>query len=75
MERYAYVSSISLAGCLLFSKPITNYHPFFSENVFKEKYGVWDPMPDLTITQLCSQLYSPPLQRERGGVGKISPIG
>jgi hypothetical protein len=48
-----------------------------SETVFKEKHGVWNPMPGLTIThiishsQLCCQL-SPSLQRERRGVvGKI----
>jgi hypothetical protein len=56
------------------------------EAVFKENYGVWDPMPEFTIitlshrqvSQLHSQLSTPPprplLQREKDGVEEISPI-
>ncbi len=49
-----------------------------TETVFKEKHGVWDPMPKFTITHLLTVnsvvVNPPPLQRERGGMGKISPI-
>jgi hypothetical protein len=27
---------------------------WYAEAVFKEKHGVWDPMPELTITYLIS---------------------
>jgi hypothetical protein len=44
-----------------------------SETVFKEN------MPELTITHFIPVnsvvIFPPLLQRERGGVGKISPIG
>jgi hypothetical protein len=49
--------------------------PTYPEAVFKEKHGVCDPMPELTLTFNSIASYPPPLQRERGGVGKISPIG
>jgi hypothetical protein len=50
------------------------------EAVFKEKHGIWDPMLELTITLpsliVDSEVSFPPqLQRERGGVGKVSPVG
>jgi hypothetical protein len=50
------------------------------EAVFKEKHGVWDPLLELTITSLYlivdSGVNFPlQLQREKGGVGKVSPIG
>jgi hypothetical protein len=50
------------------------------EAVFKEKRGVWDPMLELALTSpyliVDSGVNFPPeLQRERGGVGKVSPIG
>jgi hypothetical protein len=51
------------------------FSPTLSEAVFKEKHGVWDPMPQLTIIYNSVVRYPPPLQRERGEVGKISPIG
>jgi hypothetical protein len=43
-------------------------------SVFKEKHGVWDPMPKLTITHIVNSVvsYPPPLQRERGGEGQQS---
>jgi hypothetical protein len=50
------------------------------ETLFKEKHGVWDPMPELTIGNSPYLIvnsvvsYPSPLQRERGGVGKISLI-
>ncbi len=51
----------------------------FTETVFKEKHGVWDPTPELTTTHIAdyklrSQL-SIPTAKGNGGVGKISPIG
>jgi hypothetical protein len=51
------------------------FSPTLSEAVFKEKHGVWDPMPQLTIIYNSVVRYPPPLQRERGGVEKISLIG
>ncbi len=51
---------------------------FPSEAVFEEKHGVWEHMPELTITYLTVNSafsYPPPLQRESSRVGKISPIG
>ncbi len=47
------------------------------ESVFKEKHGVWDPMSKLTLTHILNSVvsYPPPIQRERGGEGKSSPIG
>jgi hypothetical protein len=53
-----------------------------AEAVFKEKLGSWcmGPYagvdynsPYLIVNSVVS--YLPPLQRGRGGVGKISPIG
>jgi hypothetical protein len=46
-----------------------------SEAVFKEKHSVWAPVPQLTIIYNSVVRYPTTLQRERGGVGKISPIG
>ncbi len=44
------------------------------ETVFKEKHAGVDYNPSyLIVNSIVS--YPPPLQRERGGVGKISPIG
>jgi hypothetical protein len=45
------------------------------ETVFKEKHGVWDPMPELSITVNSIVSYPHPIQRKRGGVGNISPVG
>jgi hypothetical protein len=36
-------------------------------------YGVDYNLPYLIVNSVVS--YPPPLQRERGGVGKISPLG
>jgi hypothetical protein len=55
------------------------FKPAIPKAVFKEKHGVWDPMPELTtsfylvVNSVVS--YPPPLQRERGEVEKISLIG
>jgi hypothetical protein len=51
-----------------------------TEAVFKEKRGVRDPLLELTITSTYliddAEVSSPPqTQREKGGVGKVSPIG
>ncbi len=50
--------------------------------LYSKKHGAWDLTPELTIqltlshSQLHSQLsYPSSLQRKKGGVGKISPIG
>ncbi len=51
------------------------FSPTLSEAVFKEKHGVWDHVPQLTIIYNSVVRYPPTLQRERGGVGKITPIG
>ncbi len=52
----------------------------YPEAVFKEKHGVWGPyakVDDNSSYHIVSSVvsYLPPLQRERGGVWKISPIG
>ncbi len=49
--------------------PSTPFSPVASTKVavFKEKHGVWNPLPELNITRLIVIVsHPPPLQRERG---------
>ncbi len=48
----------------------------FTETVFKEKHGEWDPLYHISRYLNVNSVvrYPPPLQREKGGMGKISPI-
>ncbi len=54
--------------------------PTYPKAVFKEKHGVLGPYAKVDYNSsyhIVSSVvsYLPTLQRERGGVGKISPIG
>jgi hypothetical protein len=58
----------------------TGGFPTYPEAVFKEKHGVWGPYAKVDykssyhiVSSVVS--YLPPLHRERGGIGKSSPIG
>jgi hypothetical protein len=66
---------IAFRTCLV--RPLSVLNP---EAVFKEKLGVWDPRLELTVTVTSPYLIidyggSFPLQSERSGMEKVSPIG